>query len=323
MLSVSLILPMRNAKTTILKTLQSLFFQPFNFQELVLIDDASTDGSDVLARNFLKTAKEKYSKEANLKIIRVDRPGGLAHAYNLGLKDSSGDLVVTLHADILLKENALTEIVVPFFKDNSKVIVATYHIVDHPLEVWQKYNFWQKCFFARLAGKKMSGLDGKFDCFRRSALNQINNFDDQAFKNAGEDGDVIFKLKKIGKIVGTKAEIIHLHSIDPNFGPQDIIQKQKQYSESQGILLRKGEIHNLKDWPRIFFREILVLALFLPYVNLFALVLIFFYAFAYTGKMFMAEAKNLRILFLPFLNIYLLFVSFFSVALGFVKKRQE
>jgi glycosyltransferase involved in cell wall biosynthesis len=321
---IAIIIPIYNSETTIVETLESLLRQGNNFQELVLINDASSDSSISLVKDFLEKNKQSISeKKIEVKIINHPKSQGLAASYNDGIDNSKGELVVTLHSDIILREDSLQKLVAPFSEDEQGKIVATFHAVDHPFEIWNKYNFWQKCFFARLVGKKFSGLDGKFDCFRRTALLKVGKFDAERFKNAGEDGDIIFKLGKLGEMQKTEAEIVHIHSMSPNFSFRDIIQKQKQYSQSQGILLRLGRIHNWSDLPKIFFRELLVLSLLIPYLNLISLVVILFYSIIYTKIMFVREYENKRILVLPLLNVYLLFVSLIFSVKGFLYGKQK
>jgi len=234
------------------------------------------------------------------------------------LADSS--LIITMHSDVVLAKKAIEKLVTPF-KDSE--VVASYHVVNHPFDIWEKYNFWQKCFFSRLVGKKFSGLDGKFDCFRREAILKIGLFDSQTFFRAGEDGDIVIRLKKIGKVIKTGAEIVHLHDMDPGFGIKKIIYKQAQYSEAQGVHLRKGQITTPKQFIKAFFREILLLSLLIPYLNQLSIFLIVFYAFSYSWAMFKYEHSNPKIMLLPFLNIYLLFVSFFYSIEGFISGRQR
>lgn len=311
--SISVIIPVFNGRTTIEKTLESLLIQSEKFDELIIMDDASADGSPELIKKFL-TEKQDF------KIIQNKEQFGLAKTYNGGIRAASGDLIVTLHQDILLEKDALQKIIEPF--SDSETIAST-HIVIHPMEIWNGYNFWQKCFFARLAGKSFSGIDGKFDCFRKEALSKAGFFDEINFRTAGEDGDMKCKLKKIGKIVNTDARIIHIHQADKNFGWRDIIYKQKQYSEAQGVLLAHGKIGDWTTLIKSFFREMLIIGFFLPYIWPIFGMLILAYSFFYTKKVYFSEYKNKRILILPFFNIYLLFVSFVYFLRGLVYGKQR
>ncbi|MFA6285617.1 MAG: glycosyltransferase family 2 protein [Parcubacteria group bacterium] len=310
---ISVIMPVHNGESTLGKTLESLFAESKKFDELVVVDDASSDGS-------VRTIREYLNGKQNYTLIRNEKQTGLAAAYNKGIRAAKGDFIVTLHQDILLEKEALEKLVKPFVDEK---VVASTHVVAHPMEVWSKYNFWQKCFFARLAGKDFSGIDGKFDCFRKSALEKAGLFDEVHFKTAGEDGDMVYKLKKIGKVADTEAKIIHLHKIDSRFNWKDIVQKQKQYSEAQGVLFARGRIHETHSFLRSFFREALLIALLVPYLRILSVFLIAIYSFLYTKPVFSKEYKNPRILILPFFNIYLLFVSFFYSLRGFVYGKQR
>jgi glycosyltransferase involved in cell wall biosynthesis len=321
---IAVIIPIRNAQTTILETLGSLVKQAFLFNQLIIVNDASADRSMELVANFLDEKRDFFEKNnIGIEIVNHNKSKGLAGTYNDGIKSSLCELVVTLHSDVILDDNSLQKLAQPFFLEDQERIVASYHVSRHPFEIWDKYNFWQKCFFARKVGIKEEGLDGKFDCFRKAALLAIGLFDAETYKNAGEDGDVVSKLKKIGKVVRTDAEIIHLHSMDPKFSFKDILKKQKQYSEAQGILLRRNRIANPASMPKMFFRELLVISLFVPYLNILSALAIVIYSFMYTKLIFLKEYKNPRIFLLPFLNIYLLFVSFAYLAKGFVRNRQS
>jgi glycosyltransferase involved in cell wall biosynthesis len=311
-MNISVLMPVHNGETTLKQTLESLLVQTKEFDELVIVDDGSADGS-------IGRVKEILAGKVDFELIENGKQRGLAAAYNRGIKSAKGDIIVTLHQDIVLKKDALEKLVEPFRDED---VVAATHLVSHPLEIWNKYNFWQKVFFARLAGKDFRGIDGKFDAFRRSALEAVGYFDEKHFRTAGEDGDILYKLKKIGRIAQTEAKIIHIHRNDPDFGWREIVRKQAQYSEAQGALLARGRIRNPRAFARSFFREILLAALLVPYLRIFSAILILTYSFLYTKKVYQKEWRDKRIVVLPFLNIFLLFVSLIFFLKGFAYGKQ-
>lgn len=310
--TISIVLPVYKGESTLEKTLGSLLAQTKKFDELIIIDDASPDRSQEIIADFLR-GKFKY------KLISHEKNLGLAKSYNDGIRKSRGNLVITLHQDVILDPDALKNLTGPF-KD--KDVVAAGHWSVFPREIWEKFNFWQKCFFARFVGKELPGINGQFDCFRRSALEKAGLFDGVHFRSAGEDVDIVWKMKKLGEVVQTKAKLIHLQKIGSDFGPKEIIWKQKQHSEARGALLSLGRIREFSTVVKIFFREILVLALFVPYLNIISVICIVGYSFLYTGSVFISEYKNPRIFFLPFFNLYLLFLGFFYSFKGFCLKKQ-
>jgi hypothetical protein len=123
-------------------------------------------------------------------------------------------------------------------------------------------------------------------------------------------------------VAASRAKTIHLQKIDPCFNWRDIIHKQKQYSEAQGALLALGRADDFLKTAKAFFREILVLMLFVPLVSIISVIIIIVYSFTYTGKVFFEEYKNPRIILLPFFNILLLFSGVFYSLKGFILKKQ-
>lgn len=316
-MTISIIMPIYNGQSTLAQTLDSLFEQKAHFNQLILINDGSTDqSSEIIA------ADKRLNRSERCFVISHRKPKGLAASYNEGVKKASGELIVTLHQDVILGRDALSKLIKPFAKKEED-IVASYHIILHPPRIWQKYNFWQKCFFSRFVNKKICWLDGKFDCFRRQSLIDVGLFDYKNFRTAGEDADMVSKLKQIGRLVPTRAEIIHIHQASNKFGPKDIIRKQSQYSEAQGAILRKGMLKSPREISAAFFREILLLSLLVPYVRFVGVAAIIFYSFYFTKLIFIKEHKNPRILILPFFNIMLLAVSLIYSFRGFISGKQR
>ena len=312
---LSIVIPVYNAESTILSTLKSIIPEQSLINQIVIVNDGSTDKSIEIVQKFFKINLPKIDKL----IINHPKSIGLSNSYNDGIKKATGDLIITLHADVIIKKKSISLLIAPF---SNKNVVASYHQIIHPLNIWKKYNFWQKVFFDRKIGLTITGLDGKFDCFRRVDLLKVGLFDGKTFFRAGEDHDIFLKLQKRGQVVPTKATIIHIHSLEKNFNYKKIIYKQAQYSEAQGANLRQHGIYTLELSFRTFFREILVLGLLIPYLRIISLILILLYAFLYNKNTFKTCFKNPQIILLPLINIYLLFISFFYSFRGFIIGRQ-
>jgi hypothetical protein len=247
---------------------------------------------------------------------------GLAQSYNAGITTCSGEIVVILHSDVsLIGTDALSKLVEPLLSDKS--VVASYHYVDHPYDLWKQYNFWQKCLFARIIGVREYGLDGKFDAFRKTDLLAVGMFDGITFARAGEDGDIFRKLNSRGRLEKTEAGILHFHSMDVNFSPRAVIFKNAQYAEAQGAICRRYGILNLKEFLRAFFRELMIIGLLFPYLRILSLLAICMYVFLYTWRVYAEEWRNPRVILLPFLNACTLIVSSVFTIRGFITGKQR
>ena len=316
---ITIIMPVFNGESTIDGVLISLEKQNNKdlIKEIIFINDNSVDKS--------REVIEKYQERSSYRTRLIDNKNneGLAKNYNKGIKACSSDYFILMHQDIILLENnCFDKIIAPFSDDN---IVAVFPGLLHPFSVWKKYNFWQKCLFSRFVDKTILDLAGKFDCYNREKLiKHIGFFDEKLFRTAGEDGDMKRKIRKNGfKMIYSGFNVVHLHNREADFSYKKIFKKEAQLIESQGVLLRLYGIDNIKDFSMSFFRQILVILLFIPIVNFLDIFIISTYSFLYTKNVYIYERKNPRIFLLPIINIYLLFISTFFCLKGFIYGKQK
>ena len=91
---ISIITPLYNSKQYILETIQSVLSQTYANWEMIIIDDASTDGSDEIIKSF-------SIKDERIKFIKLDLNQGPAFARNKGIKEASGRYIAFLDSDDL------------------------------------------------------------------------------------------------------------------------------------------------------------------------------------------------------------------------------
>lgn len=86
---VSVLVAAHDARATLPTALRSLQAQSWRDLEILVIDDASSDGTAALARSFARD-------DPRLRVIEMDRNGGAYKARNAGLAQARGEFV-TLH----------------------------------------------------------------------------------------------------------------------------------------------------------------------------------------------------------------------------------
>jgi len=91
---ISIITPLYNSKQHILDTIQSVQYQTYANWELIIIDDASNDGS-------VKVAESFSTQDKRIKLIKLDSNKGPAVARNKGIKECSGRYIAFLDSDDL------------------------------------------------------------------------------------------------------------------------------------------------------------------------------------------------------------------------------
>lgn len=93
-----------NAQQWLSASIGSLISQTMTDWQLICIDDASTDGS-------LTMLREWEQRDNRIKVIALAENGGQAHARNIGLKKAQGDYICFLDADDTLSVDALQQAV--------------------------------------------------------------------------------------------------------------------------------------------------------------------------------------------------------------------
>ena len=99
--TISVIIPMFNAKKYIAECLDSVLLQTFQDFEVILVNDASTDGSRQIAESYL----EKFG--GRLTIYDNQKNLGVSVTRNKGLEISRGEYVFFMDADDLILPNGL------------------------------------------------------------------------------------------------------------------------------------------------------------------------------------------------------------------------
>ncbi len=86
---ISVVIPLYNKRTKILRTLNSVFDQTYLPEEIIVVNDGSTDGS------------EQIVVELNNPLIRmINQPNlGVSAARNLGIKEAKSEWIAFLDAD--------------------------------------------------------------------------------------------------------------------------------------------------------------------------------------------------------------------------------
>ena len=106
-LSLDVIIPCYNVTATLARAVESVLIQS-NWQQLILVDDASSDDTWELIQSF---AVQYPSK---IRAVKLHQNSGVAMARNVGALHSQADLVAFLDADDAYEANALTAILTIF-----------------------------------------------------------------------------------------------------------------------------------------------------------------------------------------------------------------
>lgn len=97
----SVIIPLYNKASFISETLQSIVNQTKWPDEVIVVDDKSTDAGADRVATFFSKAPPEFRKKVQTKLIRNERNSGIGITRNVGFSHSTGDVVTFLDGDDL------------------------------------------------------------------------------------------------------------------------------------------------------------------------------------------------------------------------------
>jgi len=118
---ITVIIAMYNMGDYISACLDSIYLQPFQDFEIILVDDGSTDNSLSIAEGYQR-------RLGKMKLIRQENQGQAA-ARNLALSHVTGDFIAYVDADDYLAPNALERMLARILETKSDMIITGYRRV--------------------------------------------------------------------------------------------------------------------------------------------------------------------------------------------------
>lgn len=214
-----MIIPTHNGKKLIERCLLSLRSTTHPFS-VTVVDDHSTDGTyDFLVRRF-----------PWVKVIRNKRNLGPAASKNIGINETTSDLVATLDNDTVPTPTWLENLVKTMSKDsriaacgskllileNGKVINSTGGLMTKTGRWWDRGLFEvDKGQYER--DEEVMSVCTAAALFRRDILNQVGLFDEKLFYPL-EDGDMGLRLNFAGyKVVYAHSSVVY-HQVSGTMG---------------------------------------------------------------------------------------------------------
>lgn len=128
---VSIITPCYNSASFITPTIQSVIAQTYPNWELIIIDDQSADDTCAVVENFT-------SKHSNIRLIKLEKNRGVAHARNVGLAAAQGKYIAFLDSDDIWLKDKLSHQVAYMEKDNLPISFCAYNKINEAGDIISK-----------------------------------------------------------------------------------------------------------------------------------------------------------------------------------------
>lgn len=194
---VSIIVPGYNEEITAPKTVENLLRIDYPDFEIVFVDDGSKD-------NTFKNIEAQYGYNPKVKVFTKPN-GGKASALNYGIGFATGDILVCIDADTVLKPDAVS-LMMAYFSDPTVAAVAGNVKVGNRknlLSRWQSIEYITSQNFDRRAYDSLNAImvvPGAIGAFRREAVQKVGMFTTDTL---AEDCDLTLRLLREGYKVRT------------------------------------------------------------------------------------------------------------------------
>ncbi len=131
-ITLSIVIPCFNEVATIASLIQTVLDSPYPHKEIIVVDDASTDGS----YEILKEIEPSLSR-----LIRHARNQGKGASLRTGIQQATGDIVLIQDADLEYNPQEYDTLISPILQGKADVVYGSRFIGDKPHRVAY---FWHR-----------------------------------------------------------------------------------------------------------------------------------------------------------------------------------
>jgi hypothetical protein len=240
---VSVVIPTYNLKDILLECLASVFAQDYPNFEVIVVDNASVDGTSAAVR-------EKFPQA---KLVRNPKNLGVTGGGNTGFKYATGDYVWMVDHDNIIEPNALLEMVKLAESDPQIGIVVPKIYYWEPKDIiWSAgtaINLWTGQNLSR-EGNDRTQYDRVEEVqiapanflILRKIVGEVGGLYDDVYFISYEDSDLSFRVRKAGyKIIYTpKAVCYHkIPFLDKDAGTRRWLSRAYWTARNKIIFMRQ------------------------------------------------------------------------------------
>ncbi len=242
---ISVIVPVFNGGKFLHQCLDAIVASSYQFSELIVVDDGSTDDSAEVGRQ----------KDA-LVLHTPHRQSGPAAARNHGSQQARGDVLFFVDADVVVQRETMSR-VAAHFQDNHDLAALFGSYDDAPAEknFLSQYKNLQHHFVHQQSSSDAVTFWAGCGAIRRDVFNAVGGYDDRHYpKPSIEDIELGYRMRSAGHRILLDRELQVKHLKQWKLGSllrADILYRAVPWS--QLILKRQGMVNdlNLKTSDRV------------------------------------------------------------------------
>lgn len=241
-MKVSILIPCHNEEDALQACIESCLHQTRPIDEIVVVDDGSTDGS----------ARVLAGYWGRIKVVTLARAtGNKSYAQEAGLPHVTGDVFITTDADTMLDSTFVERIICPFADVRVAAVSGYIKSIRHNwLTALRELDYFidqELLKRVRAAAQAIEVLPGCAAAFRTDAFRRHVSFDHDTIT---EDRDFTFKLHTAGYRIAYERRAI-VHTQDPATLGAYVRQLRRWYGGSwQNVVKHRRLLLRIENAPR-------------------------------------------------------------------------
>ncbi|HPJ73191.1 MAG TPA: glycosyltransferase, partial [bacterium] len=196
----SVVIPNHNGSATLPEALEGLFAAGARSGEVIVADDASTDGSDSLAERF------------PVKVERSSVNRGAASARNLGARSASGDILVFVDNDVVVPPDVFSCLEEDFADPSVAGVIGLLAPVTRFPDLCSQYkNYYMHYTYMKLP-RRVGVFYTSLAAVRREVFAEVGGFDEQYRSATIEDLEIGLRIVKRGRplVIDKRLQVDHI-----------------------------------------------------------------------------------------------------------------
>lgn len=197
--SISVVIPAYNEEKNISQTLQALLKQKVKAQEIIVVDNHSSDNTQKIAKSFIK----KFSrKKIKLRILSEPKIG-VAFARNKGFYSATSPIIASTDADTIPHSDWIEKIQKHFQRYDSVAVTGISIMTDSTpiIRLISQMNYYKYLTFLLRLIFGFQTINTANAAIKKSAFVSIKGFNSGFISaNQLDDTELSSRLSKIGPI---------------------------------------------------------------------------------------------------------------------------